>query len=773
MSTSPQTRSFDLASVPPIYILPSHLTPEALHEHEDLVFRLGGSLTYDSQEARVFLGNIGQKRRASFDLRARGVWTEEAPLPETDRQSTTHGSSDEGPPRKKPKAGWIERDVKRQAAKRRPSSRSSTESSTQSDDVPPPPDVSWPNLKSHIVVLKLAWLESCIKQGHIVHYRPFIVYTGRIIPKPAGEASPKALRDPTTYVKTTPGSASGSSSSHHVPKPTTSILERARADAAMHHTSSNNTFHPHRRRFGDHAHSTPSLAKPPPKLHRTTTSEFEDLANNPLPPLPDWATGPYAHYSCCRDTPMLTRNAAFIAQLTKIKESRILTLDDIGVRAYSTSIASLSAYEHHIRHPEEIIRLPGCNAKLASLWSEWYHSAETDGERSIATVRALDEDVDLQHLRLFWNIWGVGPDTARKFYFERGWKDLDDVVEFGWAGLTRVQQIGVKYYDEFMAKIPRAEVEQISGVILDHARSVLGVKPAQYGGVEDVECIIVGGYRRGKTECGDVDVVLSHRDEAKTKDLVVDIVSSLEATGWITHTLSLHTTTSDRGQATLPFRANHHGGGFDSLDKALCVWQDPRYDDGDADDEEEGQQEKLPDRNEKDENDDQSGNAVAIKSGKVAKQNKNNKKNPNIHRRVDIIISSWRTVGCAVLGWSGGTTFQRDIRQFVSKTRGLKFDSSGVRDRANGLVLDLEAPRPKTKEALEAALKGKQQQPPQPPPPSQQQQQQQQQQQPPPPPPVANADVEWDDKDTWQDRERRLMDGLGFGYRPPEKRCTG
>ncbi|KAL6249785.1 hypothetical protein RBB50_003640 [Rhinocladiella similis] len=725
MSESPKPPSLDLASVPPIYILPSHLDPEALHEHEDLVFRLGGSLTYDSQEARLFLGKIGQKKRAAFDLRARGVWTEEAPLPEASRQRTTRGNSDEGPPRKKPKTGWIERDVKRREAKRRQDSTSSTESSTQSEDLPRPV-VSWPNLKSHIIVLKLAWLQSCINQGHIVHYKPYIVYTGKIIPKPAGETSPKALPNPTTYVKTAP-----SSSSHHVPKPTTSILERAKADAAMHHTPTNASSHSQRRRFGDHAHSTPSQAKHPPKLHRTTTSEFEDLANNPLPPLPDWATGPYAHYSCCRDTPMSTHNAAFIAQLTKIKESRLLTLDDIGVRAYSTSIASLSAYEHNIRHPDEIIRLPGCNAKLAALWSEWYHSAETDGERSIATVRTLDDDVDLQHLRLFWNIWGVGPDTARKFYFERGWKDLDDVVEFGWSGLTRVQQIGVKYYDEFLAKIPRAEVEEISNVILRHARSVLGIKPAQYGGVEDVECVIVGGYRRGKAECGDVDVVLSHRDEDKTKDLVVDIVSSLEAEGWITHTLSLHTTTSDRGQATLPFRAGRHHrhgvGGFDSLDKALCVWQDPR-----CEDQEDEEQQESPDQNE---------------TAQRGKGSSERRKNPNIHRRVDIIISSWRTVGCAVLGWSGGTTFQRDIRQFVSKTKALKFDSSGVRDRANGLVLDLEAPRPKTKEALEAVLKGK--------------------------PPVAKPGDDWDDKDTWQDRERRLMDGLGFGYRPPENRCTG
>jgi len=414
---------------------------------------------------------------------------------------------------------------------------------------------------------------------------------------------------------------------------------------------------------------------------------------------------------------MNSPNAAFIVQLTKIRDSRLLTLDEIGVRAYSTSIASVAAYPHPITHHSELTRLPGCQEKIAQLWDEWQHSAADDSERHIETVRKLDADEDLAVLRLFWNIWGVGADTARKFYFEHGWKELDDVVEFGWNALTRVQQIGVKYYEEFLAPIPRAEVEGIRDVIVAHARRVLGVLPAQHGGPADVEAVLVGGYRRGKEASGDVDVILSHRDEGKTRDLVVEVVRSLEADGWVTHTLSLHTTTSDRGQATLPFRAHgHKGHGFDSLDKALCVWQDPHFEPVGSD--------GTP------------------------------KKYPNIHRRVDIIVSTWRTVGCAVLGWSGGTTFQRDIRRFVNKVHGWKFDSSGVRDRGSGRVLDFEAPREVNVNIKKSGIGD------------------------------GGEDVEeatmttttttvLDDADTWMDRERRLMEGLGIGYRPATLRCTG
>ncbi|KAH1505679.1 hypothetical protein KXV52_001807, partial [Aspergillus fumigatus] len=96
------------------------------------------------------------------------------------------------------------------------------------------------------------------------------------------------------------------------------------------------------------------------------------------------------------------------------------------------------------------------------------------------------------------------------------------------------------------------------------------------------------------------------------------------------------------------------------------------------------------------------------------------KRNPNVHRRVDIIISPWRTVGCAVLGWSGDTTFERDLRRYAKKAHGWKFDSSGVRERTSGgQVIDLER-----------------------------------------------------GGETWEERERLVLEGLGVGWRPPQERCT-
>lgn len=410
-----------------------------------------------------------------------------------------------------------------------------------------------------------------------------------------------------------------------------------------------------------------------------TTTDYEGTSSD-IPEPPEWVKA-HVKYACQRSTPKDNPNDVFIDLLGRIKFARSLTNDEIGVRAYATSIAALRSYSYGISNPQEILRIPGCDAKIANLWVEWKNTGK------IKAVEEAEKDEDLKILKLFWNIWGVGVTTAREFYYDKGWRELDDIVEYGWSTLQRVQQIGVKYYDEFLDPIPRAEVESICKVVHQHAVKVRD---------DGIQSMIVGGYRRGKEACGDVDIVISHPDEAATHNVVEDIVASLEDEGWITHTLTLSMNNSKRGQQTLPLRGDGGGHGFDTLDKALVVFQNPSWPSKDED--------------------------LGINP---------QAKNPNIHRRVDIIIAPWRTVGCAVVGWSGGTTFERDLRRYAKTVKGWKFDSSGVRDVGNGQVVDLEGYiRYGDKEGVEGRAM------------------------------------------TMEEAERRLFEGFGLEYRKADERCT-
>ncbi|KAK0619315.1 hypothetical protein B0T14DRAFT_432533 [Immersiella caudata] len=592
---------------PIIFLLPANLEADELHELENQI----PTLTFDINEAEIVLGKIGRKQRALFELRKHKLATEEVASSKDEADS---------PRRKRARTG----------------PHSDAISDTASDDTGSDGEAAGdPAL---ITVVKLAWFEDSLKADKVLPLDEYMVYRGRKV-----SAAPST---PSTPVKL-PATPSQRAED---------ILKRAMADSGSSPLSQRSSYGPGRRG------GEPSHRPAKPALLRQSTTEHDIDVH--LPPIPEYL---HTTYSCQRPTPTHPPNELFIEQLIKIRTARTLTGDKIGVRAYSSAIATLSAYPYTLSSAQEVARLPGCGAKIALLFQEFKESG------SVQEAKEDESDPKLAVLKLFYEIWGVAETTAREFY-NKGWRDMDDIIEYGWDGLTRVQQIGVKYHDEFQLKIPRPEVEAISNTILQYANKIR----------KGFQMVIVGGYRRGKLESGDVDVVLSHPDDSATHNFVERIVVSLEQDKYITHTLTLSTKNSERGQLPVSWKGNEKkaGTGFDTLDKALVVWQDPKWTTGEP-------------------------------------------KNPNPHRRVDIIISPWKTAGCAVLGWTSGTTFQRDLRRYCKKERSLKFDSSGIRSRVDGSSVDLES-----------GPDGK------------------------PAPDMLTA-------------ERRVFAGLELEYRPPEERCTG
>ena len=718
LSSTPST--LDLSTFPNTYVLHTHVPVAELHDIEQQLIKSGAPLTYDIREARLVLGYIFKPRRAKFELQAGNVQFKEVdaasgsthavpgaastPEPESSelppvkrrklQQADTQSTTDEttASENQDPSTVGSETEAEDEVEAKPLSQLSISQAPTSPTlDSSPPPELppapqTQTSFAGRVKVVNLQWLKDSVRLGSPQDIGKYLVYEAELLPDNSQSQTPSSVVAAPSPVEESPQADKYPRARSSVSR---DILDRAKVEAeaklkpkayfstaakrdrisaAAKHDFSNRSF--------TSATSQDSFSQRRRLLHRTT-SEYEEGTSKTLPPMPDWVLQNKV-YSCERATPLNSPNDAFIAELKEIKIARLLTNDEIGVRAYSTSIASIAAYPYQIQSTSEILALPGCDQKIAQLFYEW----QTSPDHRIQAAKDAVDDPVLKILRLFYEIWGVGATTAREFYYEKKWRDLDDIVEFGWNSLSRVQQIGVKYYDEFLLKIPRSEVEAIADIVKHHAQKVVD---------ERIQCVIVGGHRRGKSESGDVDLILSHPEQSATAGLVDKVVRSLEKEGWITHTLLLNLTNTKRGQEPLPYVSNTKGSGFDTLDKALVVWQAPSY----------------------------PGKGGSDAQGKEVK-------NPNPHRRVDIIISPWRTVGCAVEGWTSGTTFQRDLRRYAKKVKGWKFDSSGVRERGSGRWIDLEGwadPKTRCKDALEA--------------------------------------------------EKRVFAGFGLPYREPWDRCTG
>jgi len=672
----------DLSTVPPISVLSAHFKGDEEDRVKATLRQYGAQLTIDASEAKIFVGKVGTKRRAEFELRSRKLKVEE--VVEAKRAgSSSHDDAANYKRRKMPGPSGSSTFMVEERAeavlrsgiedevpyeKRNTSATSPWQFEdgsvvpTKAFDQTVDGDIIW--------VVHINWLNACLAAGYPVVPGENLVFKGKVVEHStsvvASHHSVKAHFSPTI---TAPPQT--------LPTVRPDILIRAREEAtAINTTWSHSLRHKHDSRSLDRrtlpsSRAQQNLTVRAASLAQQTTSEYGG-EDTDIPPSPNWVKQGIK-YACQRFTPEPTPNDDFIAQLKKIRTARTLVEDEIGVRAYSTIIASIAAYPYKLSHPRELTRLPGCDEKTATLFVEWKNTGK------IQTVENYETDNDMKVLRSFYDIWGVGAKTARQFYYKKHWADLDDIIEYGWDDLDRVQQIGVKYYDDFLKKIPRVEVEYVAEIIRQHAVRLRD---------DRITTTIVGGYRRGKACSGDADIIVSHPNLEATANLVKDIVESLEAEEWITHTLTLSLHNTHRSQSTLPFRTTKASGvGHDTLDKALVVWQDPSW----------------PTR-------------VADRAAN------SNAKNPNIHRRVDIVVAPWRTIGCAVLGWSGGTTFQRDLRRYTKHVKGWKFDSSGIRSRSTGEIVQLEG-----SEGVDG---------------------------------------------TPEDAEKKVFEGLGLEFIPPEYRCT-
>lgn len=158
--------------------------------------------------------------------------------------------------------------------------------------------------------------------------------------------------------------------------------------------------------------------------------------------------------------------------------------------AYRKAITALKNQPHKVSTREEAIQIKGIGSRLADKIEEivW-----TNKLRRLDSTTADPDDVVRQQ---FMGIYQVGYRVASQ-WIAQGYRSLEALKNK--PDLTKNQKIGLEHYDDFLQRIPRAEVEQHGKMV----RDVL--KNADKG----MQAIIGGSYRRGASDSGDVDLIIT------------------------------------------------------------------------------------------------------------------------------------------------------------------------------------------------------------------------------------------------------------------------
>ncbi|KAK3911849.1 DNA polymerase lambda [Frankliniella fusca] len=210
-------------------------------------------------------------------------------------------------------------------------------------------------------------------------------------------------------------------------------------------------------------------------------------------------------------------NEIIIQELQKLADAFRNKGDTWRSHGYNKAISAIKRCGKVLSCYEDAIALPGLSDKMArKVWEIL--------ETGSLKVSKVCEDSKTIALEIFTNIWGVGPSTAENWY-QQGYRTLADVKEK--VCLTKQQMIGLKYYEDFLQRIPRKEVEEIALIVSSAAKTI---EPL-------ISPIPVGSYRRGNSSCGDVDIMICIPDHLNSKSILSQLIISLKGSGLITDDL--------------------------------------------------------------------------------------------------------------------------------------------------------------------------------------------------------------------------------------------
>jgi DNA polymerase lambda len=213
--------------------------------------------------------------------------------------------------------------------------------------------------------------------------------------------------------------------------------------------------------------------------------------------------------------------ASILAALEVMRKKELAEKQPFKARAYATVIGQLKTHEAPITSYEDVKGIQGIGAKISEKIKEILET----GELQAAARAKAKHDIDA--LDAFQLIYGVGPAKANELV-KAGFKSIGDLREKGQGLLNDKQKIGLQYYEAIQERIPRTEMDE-------HARIVAAHVPAE------LEYEIVGSYRRGAADSGDIDVLLRSRSNLTDKEagaLLKKCVKTMKEKGYMVAVLA-------------------------------------------------------------------------------------------------------------------------------------------------------------------------------------------------------------------------------------------
>ena len=187
-------------------------------------------------------------------------------------------------------------------------------------------------------------------------------------------------------------------------------------------------------------------------------------------------------------------NEEFIELMEKLNNIMLKQGEPFRARAYQKAQETIMSYPEDIYTTSQLQGKPGIGSTIMDKLDEYVKTG---------TLRVLEKE-KTNPINILGDIYGVGPKKSKELV-DAGITTIDELRARQDELLNDVQKVGLKYYEQIQKRIPRTEIEEYEKMFKKNFDKVIHAST----NIVDAKFEIVGSYRRGAAESGDIDVIIT------------------------------------------------------------------------------------------------------------------------------------------------------------------------------------------------------------------------------------------------------------------------
>ena len=200
-------------------------------------------------------------------------------------------------------------------------------------------------------------------------------------------------------------------------------------------------------------------------------------------------------------------NSKFSDIMGQLYEIMMKHGEPFRAKAYQKAQETIMSYPTDIFSPEQLKGLPGIGPVIMEKLNEYVRTG---------TLQLLEREKN-NPVNILGDIYGIGPKKAKELV-ENGITSVEQLRTRADEVLNETQKIGLKYYEDILQRIPRSEIDEYNTIFKKNFHN--GYNNSNGDSIFE----IVGSYRRGALNSGDIDVIITSKSDSVFKDFIDNLI---------------------------------------------------------------------------------------------------------------------------------------------------------------------------------------------------------------------------------------------------------